>query len=152
MLIAWGIVNTFFSKLILSQARWLLPVILATHQVAAGKLEVQGLFGLQRKLKTGLDNLERSCFKSEKLDKGWICNPIAKCWLSACKVLGSIPEKKKNNNSKYKQGRFLSSALSTQPLPDPTSIISLLWIFPDIVFCLCTPTEIKIVMFWVIFV
>lgn len=95
MLIAWGIVNIFFSKLILSQARWLLPAILATHQVAAGRLEAQGLFGLQRKLKTSLDNLERSCFKSEKLDKGGICNPIAKCWLSACKALGSIPEKKK---------------------------------------------------------
>lgn len=58
MLMAQEFMNTLFSKLILSQFWWLIPVMTATHQAAAGGPQVQGLHGLQRKLKTSLDDLE----------------------------------------------------------------------------------------------
>jgi hypothetical protein len=70
MLMARELTDTFFSKLILSQVWWLVLVISATHKPDAGRSQVQGLCGLQRKLRASLDNLERSCFRNEKPDKG----------------------------------------------------------------------------------
>lgn len=152
MLVAWGIREHILFK--------------TNFKPGAVALSCHPSYSLGRSRKTGssrlvwaaeeaqdrLRQLRKILFQKWKVRQGLDLQPNSQVLSQRMQGPRLNTRKEKNNNSKYKQGRFLSSALSTQPLPDPTSIISLLWIFPDIVFCLCSPTEIKIVMFWVIFV